>query len=106
MRVTDGLAYVKVKVNSWTLMQVVVSEKLEAPFSGRAAQGKSLSCCNGLASLVQLRNDAQAAQLSQGGSTLFSDSNVKAKKQKQPGLKFKLREISMKPSPFRSQWMA
>ena len=79
--VTNNVPFIRLRTQSWTLMQAVFEDNPDAPAAGMSAKGLSLACCNGLNMLVRMRNEAQAAHLApQGGSTLFDVAEVKKPK--------------------------
>lgn len=88
--IVDDVPFIRLQSNSWTLMNVVFERNENAPTTlmgrERASEKLSLSCCVGLNTMLQLRNEAQAQHLAPaGGSTLFQgggvDANAKKKKQ-------------------------
>jgi len=88
--IVDDVTFIRLTSNSWTLMNVVFEQNEDAPTTRigreRASEKLSLSCCVGLNTMLQLRNEAQAQHLAPaGGSTLFQggdvDANTKKKKQ-------------------------
>ena len=74
----NRVPFIRLRTQSWTLMQIILENNTDAPAGDRKAKGLSLACCNGLNMLVQIRNETQAAHfLPQGGSTLFDVDEVK-----------------------------
>ena len=56
----DSMPFCKLKTNSYSLINLIFENNADAPAHD---SGITLTCCNGLSNMVQLRNDAQAQQL-------------------------------------------
>ena len=77
-----NMPFIRLRSRSWTLMNLVSEDNPDSPFKDNSFRGQSLTCCIGLSTLTQRRNDLQAEHLAPpGGLTLF-EAVEKPKKRK------------------------
>ena len=97
MIMADGMHFCKLKTNSFTLINLIFENNADAPAHD---SGITLTYCNGLSNMVQLRNDAQAQQLASArGSTLFEANDEEMKKKRQAMSRFELKEKRKEHTP-------